>query len=290
MKPQKEILSANIMHSFRVKHTQLPFMDSPWHFHPDYELIYIIKGSGKRFVGDSIENFYPNDLILLGPNVPHIWKNDEKYYLGDKKLYAEVIVIQFKEDALGHDFFSLPEMKEVKKVLNLSKRGVKISGETQKNVKAAMWEAVETTGIKRIRILLNILDLLTNTNDLSLLTSRSFEKMNNESRSKRISKVFEHIAYNFQKKIELGQIAELANMSKTAFCRYFKLHTTKTFQEYLNEVRISYACKLLIEEKLSISQISLECGFNSPSYFNRQFKSIKKETPKSYYLKYKQIT
>lgn len=290
MRPIKENLSNNIMHSFRVKQTKLPYMDSPWHFHSEYEFIYTIKGSGKRIIGDSIENFYPGDLVLMGPNLPHVWQNGEEYYDKSNGLYAEVIVLQFKHNAFGSEFFSIAEMQAISKFLDLSKRGLSFDGESKQFLIEKMHEVVNIDGIQRFLILIEILDYLSLRSEYKTIASASFPKIQNDSSSERINSVFEYIGNHFQEHIGLGQIAEHANLSKTAFCRYFKAKTTKTFQQYLAEFRINYACKLLIQSEMSISQIAYECGFNSPTYFNRQFKSIKLETPKEYLLKYQHIT
>lgn len=287
MKAQKEYLSANLMHSFRLKRTVLPYMDSPWHYHPDYELIYMVQGSGKRFVGDSVENYYAGDLVFLGSNLPHVWKSDEAYFKGDKHVNVEVIVIQFKREALSEGFFDLPELKEVKMLLNLSQRGIKISGETKEKVVSEMWNILNLEGVKRLSSLLTILDLLTNKKDHSYLVSSSYKKVYRDMNSEKLNKVFDYVATNFQKEIRLDDVSELINMSKTAFCRFLKLKTTKTFQEFLTEVRISYACELLIDADLTVAQVSLKSGFNSASFFNRQFKNVKGETPGEYSMRYK---
>ncbi|MBS2210999.1 AraC family transcriptional regulator [Carboxylicivirga mesophila] len=289
MKAQKEYLSANMLHSFRVKHTILPYMDSPWHYHPDYELIYIVNGTGKRFVGDSVENFTHGDLVLLGPNLPHVWKNDDCYHQAGSAINAEVIVIQFKHDAFGDTFFSLPEFKEISKMLDFSSRGMKITGRTRTKVIKEMWAIIDSAGINRIIGLLNILNHITDLNDLTPLCSSAFKRMRYEQSSEKLNKVLEHIVSNFQKPIQLDDVANLATMSKTAFCRFFKLKTTKTFNQYLTDVRIGYACELLMDSDLSVAQISALCGFNNQSFFNRQFKLLKDATPSEYQQRYKNM-
>jgi len=289
MKAQKEYLSSNISHSFRVKHTVLPYMDSPWHYHPDYELIYMVQGSGKRFVGDSVENFQAGDLIFIGPDVPHVWKSDEEYYQGVKGVNTEVIVIQFKNEALGKGFFSLPELKEIKSILDLSNRGLKVLGKTKQCIISEMWKIINLNGIARITSLLEILNYLTHTNEVSPLLAVPYKKMHNDRGSEKLNKVFDFVSSNFQKSIQLDDIAQLANMSKTAFCRFFKLKTTKTFNQYLTDVRVSYACELLMNSDLTIAQIAVASGYNSQSLFNRQFKASKGASPREYQVRYKKL-
>ncbi|TRX70239.1 AraC family transcriptional regulator [Carboxylicivirga sp. M1479] len=289
MKAQKEYLSANIMHSFRVKHTILPYMDSAWHYHPDYELIYMVKGKGKRFIGDSVDDFVAGDLVFMGPNLPHVYKSDEIHYQGNDDVQTEVIVIQFKHNVFGDVFFNLPELKDINKVLSNSLKGIKISGRTKDKVVSEMWRIVNLNGVMRISSLLNILHLLTDSEDLSTVIKGVYKKNFSDKNSEKLGKVFEYTLHNFKKNIQLDEIATIANMSKTAFCRFFKVKTTKTFHQYLTDIRIGHACELLIDSDLTMSQISNQCGFNSQSLFNRQFKAIKGETPREFYARYKNI-
>jgi AraC-like DNA-binding protein len=282
MKPRQENILSDSMYSFHVNHAKLPFLDNPWHFHAAYELLYVIKSKGKRFVGDSIENFYAGDLVFMGPHLPHVWKNGQEYYQNNPEFRTETIVVQFKEDAFGDSFFNLSEMQSIQALFKIAKRGLKITGKTHEKIASDLFDLLKLNRVDRFCKLLQILDTLAKSADLTPLTSKSFEKVFYDPGSEKINKVFEYVANNFRKDIELNEVAKLINMSKPAFCRYFKQRSLKTFLEYLSEVRINYACKLLIEDRLSISEISHECGFNSHSYFNRQFRNIKKQTPKDY--------
>lgn len=289
MKPQVENIISDVMHSFRVNHAYLPLLDNPWHFHSDYELLYVIKSNGKRIVGDSIENFYEGDMVFMGPDLPHVWKNGDEYYQNNPEYSAETIVVQFKEASFGTDFFKLSEMRAIRSLLQLSKRGLKIEGATHKVLVEELHLITTLNAVNRLSSLMKILDILSVSSDLTPIATKSFEKMYYDSGSDKINKVFEYVATNFRNDIQLDEVAVVANMSKTAFCRYFKSRSTKTFLEYLNEVRINYACKLLIEDQLSISEIAFECGFNSSSYFNRQFKNVEKQTPKEYCKLHKRL-
>lgn len=287
MKPIKENIQSDLLHSFRVNYAKLPFLDSPWHFHSDFELFYNIKGNGKRFVGDSIENFYEGDMVLIGANLPHVWKNGKEYYQENPNYRAEAIVVQFKEDSFGDSFFQIPEMQSIKSLLENSKRGLRILGETHTHISSELYKLVNLEGVARFNKLIYVLDILSRSKELMPLATKSFERCIRADRADSINKVFEYVANSFRKDIQLIEVARVASMSKTAFCRFFKKRTSKTFFQYLNEVRVNYACKLLIEDRLSIAEISYECGFNSPSYFIRQFKNIKKQTPKGFIMTYK---
>jgi len=282
MKPLKEKLLSNLAHSFRVKHSVLPYLDSPWHYHDEYELFYIIKSSGKRFVGNSIDNFSEGDMVFMGPNLPHVWKNNGNFYDNLKKNNAEAIVIQFKENVFGKDFFSLPELKSINEFLQLSKRGLLINGSARNQAAPLIKQITHEEGIDRIITLLKILNILSGTSDIIPLASKSFEKIYFDDSGSRIDKVFAYVANNFDKEIKLEKAAKIAGMTETAFCRYFKQRTLKTFFQYLIEVRLSYACKLLIDREKTIGTISIECGFKNVSYFIKQFKKVYRETPAAY--------
>ncbi len=285
MKPIEENICPDSLHSFRVNHTVLNYIDNPWHYHNDYELLYIVKGSGKRIIGDSIESFDAGDLVLLGPELPHVWKNDENYYKGIAELKSESIVIQFSEEMFGEAFLNLPEMVRVKKLMKLSARGLQIFGETHSRVIQKMWLMLGSKGLDRVITLLEMLKILSASDEMRPLASSSFAQVFYDTGSEKIRNVFAYVSENFRKDIQLDTAANIAHMSKTAFCRYFKMKTTKTFLEYLTEMRIGYACRLLAEGHMSVSQISYECGFNNPSYFNRKFKSVTGQTPLEYQKK-----
>lgn len=281
MKPVKENLISNIAHSFRIKHSVLDHFDSPWHFHPDFELFYIIRGYGKQYVGDSVDEFQEGDLIFLGPNLPHVWHN-ETSFVNDPDKQAEAIVIQFKENTFGESFFDLPEFSAIRKFLNLSKRGFRINGDTKKRITELMLKIVNLQGAKRIIVLLEILDILANSEEVSIIAGPVFEKFYFNENDKSISRVFEYISNNFNKDITLEKIAKVANMTKTAFCRYFKKKTLKTVFEYIEEVRLGYAVNLLQSTSLSVQEISSKSGYENPSYFNKIFKKNFALTPKEY--------
>lgn len=221
MKPQRENILSDSMHSFRVNHALLPFLDNPWHYHSDYELFYIIRSKGRRIVGDSIENFYKGDMVFMGPELPHVWKNGEEYYQDNPNFRAEAIVVQFKEDAFGKGFFKIPEMQSTKSLLNLSKRGLKIEGNTHKMLVEELKLILKLNPVNRINSLLKMLDILSNSEELTLIASKSFERIYYDSGSEKINKVFEYVANNFRSNIHLDDVAKVANMSKTVFCRYF---------------------------------------------------------------------
>jgi len=282
MKALHEKLILEPKNSFVLQKDNYPYYPTPWHYHPEYELVLVVKSTGIRIVGDHEERFSDGDLVFMGPNLPHAYQNDPIYYQGDPSLRAEAIVIHFKEDFLGKDFFSLPEMIHVNQLFHKAKFGIKILGHSRQQVSAMMYDMYRLNGHQRIIRLLSILEMLSASEELQLLANPGFVRQHSVSDNDRITRVNEYIMRNFQKDISLAEVAEIANMSVPSFCRFFKASTRKAFSNFLNEVRIGHACKLLLEDRDNISSICYESGFNNMSNFNRQFKKLKAKSPLQY--------
>ena len=282
MKPRQEKLILELIYSFVVQTDVYPYYPTPWHYHPEYELVLVVKSTGQRTVGDSVERFSDGDLVLMGPNLPHAYQNDPVYYQKNSKLTAEAIVIHFKEDFLGTDFFNLPEMMYVRQLFDKSKLGLKILGDTRDKISDMMQEMQASSGHRRIILLLTILETLSVSNEIQSLANSGFVQQSAVSTNDRLAKVHEYIMENFKKDISLVDAAKVANMSVPSFCRFFKAGTRKGFSTFLNEVRIGYARKLLLEDRYNIAQNCYESGFKNMSNFNRQFKKYTGESPSHY--------
>jgi AraC-like DNA-binding protein len=282
MLPILQKIEANVNHSFYVEHAKFRYFPNPLQFHPEIELLYVIKGSGTRFVGDSVANFGPGELVMIGQNVPHLWHSDEKYTQINSNLFSEVIYILFKTDIFGEQFWHLPESKIILKLIHLSQRGIKLTGKTKRSVSLLMRSIARSSGFSRILLLLSILELIASQKDYQFLASPVFQNTISESDSERLNKVYKYIINNIQQEITLDQVASIASLSAPAFCRYFKKRTNKTFIKLLNEIRISQACRLLEDKDLPVATICYDCGYNNVSYFIRQFKEITGFTPLSY--------
>jgi len=266
-------------YSFRSKIDVLPHIVVPWHYHPEFELIYIEKSQGTLIVGDCIDKFTNGDMIFLGPNIPHVMKNEEAYYQRKTNLSITARVIHFKKEILGDGLLGLPEFHKVKLFLNNSSRGLSIHGKTKLKLVDHLEKLHESKGAVRLILLLQILDTLSQSDEITPIASEAFVESFKHSSNQKLYQIYEYVSKNFQQKIDLESAAKVASLSKTAFCRFIKNKTNKTFSEFLNGMRISYAKKLIVEGKLSMAQIAYECGFNSPSYFNKQFKSHTGQTP-----------
>ena len=274
--------------SFALQECRGPHFSVPWHFHPEYELVYILKSEGDRFIGDSIKRFRPGDLVLIGSNIPHWYRNDEIYYRENSKTKLEVVslFVQFNFDFLGDYFFSAPESKNIKALLDSSQMGLEITGKTRELVSQHMIEMTALSGMDKLLSMLNILNILSNSDELETLSVHKSVGVNAKD-SERINTVYEHVMQNIKKPISIQEVADMLFMCPETFCRFFKKRTRKNFTYFLNEVRVGHACKMLIEKDLSISEVCFACGYNNISYFNRQFKLIKKITPQVFKQTYR---
>lgn len=268
--------------SFIVFEERGLFFPCPWHYHPEYEFVLTNKSSGRRMVGDHIGTFSEGDLVLMGPALPHVWVNDQKYFEKNNVERADAVVVHFMEDFLGQNFLTLPETEPIKKVLNLSKRGLVILGNTRDKIATIMNAMPQQSGLKRLSSLFEIFDILANSTEYESLASPSYMENTKDMYSDRFSKITEYVLRNFHRDITLKEVADEASMATTTFCNFFKEHFRMTFIEYLNAIRIGHVCKLLSSKDKTIIEIAYECGFNNLANFNRQFKRLKEMTPKEY--------
>jgi len=287
MKPLFRKVTVKLESSFTVRHDVLPHFKNIWHYHPELELHYIIKGEGVRFIGDKISNFSHGEIVLVGENLPHTWRSNEEYFQNDPDLAIEVIVIQFLPDCLGEHLLKLPEAYLIPKLYEKSKSGMVITGQTNARLVALMRQALTADGLEKIIVLLSILKTLAETDEYELIVSSRAEfYKSNEMDTLRLNTVCSYTLANYRKDITLEEISSLSNLSVTSFCRYFKLMTNKTYYDFLIEIRISHACRALIEDKSPTEVICFECGFNNVSNFYRHFKKVTGLTPLDYKRKY----
>ncbi len=276
--PNLEKVDANINHSFHINHMKVDLFPSLLHFHPEVEILLVIRGTGIRYVGDSVEPFVPGDLVMIGPNVSHEWSSDRKPDSG----ISEAIYILFNPEILGSDFWNLPESKIILKIIKQSERGIKLTGKTRDDVTILMKRIDTSYGFTRITLLMTILEMIAFNGEYQYLATPVVQNTINERDSERLNKVYKYVLDNCYQEISLERASSIANLSKPAFCRYFRTRTLKNFTRYLNEIRISFACKLLHNNNYSVTDACYKSGFNSLSYFNRQFKTIMKISPKLY--------
>ncbi|MCK0157021.1 AraC family transcriptional regulator [Cellulophaga sp. F20128] len=259
------------------------YFNPNWHFHTEFQISLILEGTGTRFVGDQIQSFGEGDLVLTGTNLPHLWRSDDAYYEKNSKLKTKAFVIYFDNNLLSSTLLEKEEFYKIKKLLVNSARGIEFYGETIKKIKKILIQLGKEKGFSRIIKLLEIIDVLSKSEDINLLASPGYNSNGLKSDdAEKMRIVYDYVMKNFKTKISLDEIADMLNMTTTSFCRYFKPRANKTFTRFVNDIRIGHARKLLLEDNYNISEISYECGFNALSNFNRQFKSITGKSPNEY--------
>lgn len=264
----------------------LPHFIVPWHYHPAIEIMYITRGTGTRFVGDHLEGYAEGDICMIGPKLPHEWRNDEIYFNKESGLRATCICLFFKREIFEPNLIRLPEMTNIRDLIERSRRGLKFGGEARKKIAAFIGRSANNTGAQKVTDLITLLEMMATTDEYEILASVGFTESVNSDDFERFNKVYKYMVANFTGSIKLDDVATLIGLTPTAFCRYFKERTKKTFIEYLNDMRIGHAKKLLIEGKMKISTISLESGFNNLSNFISQFKKSTNMLPSDFQKKF----
>jgi AraC-like DNA-binding protein len=274
MKPVLEDIKCNrdtsSVYAFRF---QVPFFEFRWHYHPEYEITYIVKGSGSRLVGNCYETYNEGDFVLLGSDLPHTWSSKSTEH-----EFSEAIVIQFSKACI-EPFIGFVECQNIKTLLEQSERGIQFH-DTQALLPSLL-AVLESHGMERIIKLLSLLEILSDSSR-KFITENTYQIVYNEKSERRINKVCLFIQNNYTSKITLKEVADSIHMSESNFCKFFKKATGKTFSDYLNEMRINEACRLITQTDHTINQIAFQCGFETLSYFNRVFVNKKKMTPSNY--------
>lgn len=248
-----------------------------WHYHSKLELVAILESEGTRFIGDHIERFKPGEIVLIGKNLPHLWLHDQdSNNISD--IRARNHVIHFHED-FAEGFSNIPEMSFIKDLFNIAIRGILFKASSNKHNIEAIEIINDLQGFEKVISLLNVLKDLSKQENYKLLSSAGYVNNFQKNKNSKIMPVYDYIMNNFTEGVCLDRAAELANMNSSSFSRYFKRVHKKTFIQYVNEVKLGYACKLLIERDFNISEVCYSSGFNNISNFNRQFKSLKELTP-----------
>lgn len=267
---------------FVVKDLKEKHFDPVWHAHSEYQLFVVLQGTGTRFIGDSIRSFGPGELILTGPHLPHLWRNHEKYFKKDNPFEARGIVVYLDEHFLGQNMLDKIELHRLKVLFDKSMRGLEFYGHNKLQVIKLMQELLHLDGVRSLIHLLQILDILSTTKEYHYISSRHYSDSINEHETDRLNKVYEYIIKNYRGKIPLGKMADMLHMTPTSFSRYFSMKNNKTYSRFLGEVRVKHACELLTETDMSVAEICYECGFNTLSNFNKQFKDIMRKKPTDY--------
>ncbi|MCR8560718.1 AraC family transcriptional regulator [Mucilaginibacter sp. BJC16-A38] len=283
IKASYEILQPVNGLSFLLRKFDSFAFDAPYHFHAEYELTYIVAGSGKRYVGSHMQNFTSGDLVLIGPNVPHCWKLDDTQEMRP----AGAIVIQFDGAFLGADFFNKIELQHIKRLFQKSGSGISFHGDTQRAVNQSLLAlSAEDNSFRLLIGLLEALQRLAQSAEYALLDQNQLIAERSLAEQERINPVFAYLVENFRHQVSLDTAAGIANMTTNAFCKYFKKITRKTFMETIIEYRLNYAIQQLVQTDKPISEIAFESGFGDVSHFYKMFKVKMQLSPLNYRKKF----
>jgi len=254
---------------------------STWHYHNHYEISFITEGTGKRIVADSIENFQTGDLVFIGRNLPHVWIADKaRFALSDRNL--EMVYLQFSTAMLFPQLLSVPEFGNVKKALELSERGIQIVGQTLNEVSEIMLQLPYLKDFERLIHFYRLMDIIGRSTTNLQLASDDYLRKRFTTGNKRIAAIHEYFMSNYRNEVNLEELSGLVNMAKGSLCRFFKENSGLTLIEYLNRIKIEFACKMLMSDDLSVAEICYDSGFNNLNHFNRQFRKITGLTPSDY--------
>ncbi len=284
MKPHFHKVPLQLESSFSIRRDTS--FGSLWHYHPELELHYLIKGKGVRFIGDNISNFSDGEIVLLGENLPHKWHSREDASGDICVSGVEAIVLHFSSNFMGNDILLLPETRLLPLLFEKAKKGMVIINESRDKLVPLIEVALRAENLDRLIALLSILKILSGTKEYYQITRQQSFYQSDKYETERLNIVYSYTMTNYSQHITLETIAGISNLTTTSFCRYFKLMTNKTYYDFLTEIRINHACYFLIEDKISIEQIADRCGFYNISNFYRQFKKVIGVTPQTYKREY----
>lgn len=269
---------------FTAKEIKLRHFSGEFHFHEECQLVYVLKSNGKRIIGDLVDNYESGELIFLGSNIPHVWHStiDPENADIEDDVHAHSLSLFFNPEKLICHLAPFGKTSRLESFLKTSQRGIEFAGHSKQLILDQLLLILKQEGLQKIITLLNILDIMMAAEEYDYLASINYINHYQYQDSKRMDQVFKFIFNNFREDISLETISGIAAMNPHAFCRFFKSRTQKSFTEFVNEIRISFACKLLKDTDNSITDIAYECGFNNVSNFNRFFKKINKKSPREY--------
>jgi AraC-like DNA-binding protein len=281
MSAQLEKLVTKEDESFFIGIFQDSLEKCTWHYHNNFEISFITEGTGKRIVGDSIEEFQPGDLVFIGRNLPHVWIAEKETSLLSRRT-LEMVFLQFGSDVLTPQLLALPEFKYVERALTLSDRGIQIVGQTLNEVSELMLQLPYLKSFERMLHFLNLMNIIGRSSTNIRLASNEYIKKRFTTANKRIVDIHEYLMTNYREEVDLKKMARLVNMAEGSLCRFFKMKMGITLFDYLNQIKTDFACKLLMDPGLSILEVCLDSGFNNISHFNKQFKKRTDVTPTEY--------
>jgi len=277
MKIEFELVHQDEGSSLRLLHEKLSPEKFSWqyHYHPEYELVYIVAGSGTRQVGNHISSYENGDLVLIGPDLPH-----SGFGLNAHGM-IEQVVLQFKKDVLGAPLLQRPEMNLINILLDRARYGISFGEKAKQQVTKKLLRLIRLQPFERFMELIHILQILAASEEYTLLNTQVTLPSTIRKVHIRLQNIFNYVEQNFQEEINIKSVADIAHLTVPAFCNYFKKTMNITFTDFVNQYRIEQACQLLRQEK-PVGEVCFECGFNNVPYFNKVFKNITRKTPSEF--------
>ena len=275
---------ARVDESFRVIPIDQTYSGCHWHFHPELQISHTVRGMGERAIGDNLHFIEPGEVILLGANLPHVWRYDLK------SGPLEAMAVHFSEDFLGTEFLARPELRDVRLLLSRSCQGLQFVGQTRIQLAPMVQSLRNLSGMARLVQLLEILHLMAASREVLTLASAVLQPVAATLEKERLQRVCAFVDEHFQQPIDRDTAADLACLSPSAFSRFFKMHTGTTFQDYVSDVRVGHACRLLLTDQGSITEIAYKCGFEDLSTFNRSFRKRRQMSPHEYRTRMQQLS
>jgi AraC-like DNA-binding protein len=268
--------------AFRLQEDKgLHFYDQ-LHQHPEIQIMLILDGGGTLIAGDYVGRFAPNDLFVIGSEQPHVFRSDRNYYGSKGKLKVRALSIYFNEKYWGESFWQLEEMKLVREFSIKASRGLRVTGTSRSKISKDIIRLQKKQGIEKLILFLSILKRFSEARDIKALAVSALANGFNPEEGKRMNAILSFTFRESHRKVYLNEVASLASLSVEAFCRYFKMHTQKTYTTFLNELRVSNACQMLMTQDQSVQDVCYQSGFNNLSNFNRIFKRIAGKSPSQY--------
>lgn len=282
MKAQLIEISPIFKKTIHIKQVDEAFFSNPLHFHELCELVLIEESYGKRIVGNHIDSFSAGDMVLIGPNIPHIWRNDDAFLEPDHHERAKALVIYFPADFLIQLTDDQSIIQTMQQFIDKAKNGLRFYGSTLKNAMTLMRDLINKDSFSKITGFLNLITILYQTTEYDSLSSGTYKPVYSERENKRINIIYVYVMQNFKDTVSLQEAAKLLDMTSNAFCRFFKKHTQKSFSKFVNEMRVGHACKLLEDKNMNISEVCYASGYQNLTNFNKFFKEIMKKNPREY--------
>lgn len=279
MKPVYTSISSLLRSSITVVERDESYFASGFHAHPEFELVYIQEGFGKRIIGNKIDKFEEGELVLIGPNVPHIWMSDESFK-EDSTKRSKAIVVYFNPKIFSDLFYEMEETRQLKALFEQAEYGIEIGDDTKWEIVSKLKKMVTAKGLHKIVLLLDVLNQISVSPGLECINKQIV--MKEPHHTDRLAHVFNYINSNFKKSIALKDVAKIISLTPESFCRFFRQKTGKKFIDYLNETRVFYATRALLNTDLTIAEIAYNTGFKTTSHFNKLFKKINSCSPTAY--------